>query len=213
MTSVIACKVCGQVHSAEPLPPRAVARCSRCGSLLAKNASPYSLHRTAAFALAALILYAPANLFPIMRMEWRGAVSENTVWSGCVQLYEDGDYSVALIVFLASIVVPLLKLVGLFFLVVAAKFHVSRWRLQRTWIYRFIDAIGRWAMLDVFVMAILVSLVKLQRLANVVPGKGLPAFTAVAVLTILATESFDSRLIWEDADQVPKSRACEERTS
>jgi paraquat-inducible protein A len=221
MTALIACKVCGLVHAVEPLPPRLIARCARCGSILAKYPSPYRLHLTAAFALAALILYAPANIFPILRMEMYGAISENTVWSGCVRLYQSGDHVVALIVFLASIAVPLLKLLGLCYLVIAAKFHVSHWKRPRTRIYQFIDVIGRWAMLDVFVLAILVSLVKLQRLATVVPGKGLLAFTFLAVLTMLATESFDPRLIWnvdDDAgdglnDECPTTSPCDKEPS
>jgi paraquat-inducible protein A len=200
--TVVICRMCGQVHALEPLRSGMVARCVRCGALLMRR-TPYSLHLTAAFALSALILYVPANIFPILRMQLYGATSENTVWSGCVRLYEDGDYVVALIVFLASILVPILKLLGLFFLVSSKKLNITRWKLQRTWIYRFIDAIGRWAMLDVFVLAILVSLVKLRSLATVVPGKGLLAFTGVAVLTVLATASFDPQMIWHDEEGGP----------
>jgi paraquat-inducible protein A len=193
----VVCKVCGQAHAqGAPLPAGTIARCTRCGSILAKR-TPYSLHLTAAFALSALILYWPANLFPIMRMEMYGATTENTVWQGCVRLWDAGDYVIATIVFLASIVIPFLKLLGLFLLVAAAGLRVTRWKRPRTRMYRFIDAIGRWAMLDVFVLAILVSLVKLQGLATVVPGRGLLAFTAVAIFTILATESFDPQLIWK----------------
>lgn len=158
---------------------------------------------TAAFTLAALILYVPANIFPILRLNMYGATSENTVWQGCVRLFTDGDYVVAVIIFLASMLIPFLKLVGLFFLVVSTKLHFSRWKLPRTWIYRIIEAIGRWAMLDVFVMAVLVSLVKLQRLATVIPGKGLVAFAAVVVFTVFASASFDPQLIWEKEEAGP----------
>jgi paraquat-inducible protein A len=156
-----------------------------------------SLHMTAAFTLAALILYVPANIFPILRLDMYGATSENTVWQGCVRLFTDGDYAIAVIVFLASILIPFLKMVGLFFLVASTKLRITRWKMLRTWVYRIIDAIGRWAMLDVFVMAVLVSLVKLQRLATIIPGRGLLAFTAVVVFTIFASASFDPQLIWE----------------
>jgi paraquat-inducible protein A len=195
-TATIACKTCGLVHAFEPLRPGTVAECRRCGSWIAKR-TPDSLHMTAAFTLAALILYVPANIFPILRLNMYGATSENTVWQGCVRLFTDGDYVVAVIVFLASMLIPFLKLVGLFFLVVSTKLHFSRWKLPRTWVYRIIEAIGRWAMLDVFVMAVLVSLVKLQRLATVIPGKGLVAFAAVVVFTVFASASFDPQLIWE----------------
>jgi paraquat-inducible protein A len=192
----ISCKTCGQIHAVEPLDPGTIAKCRRCGTRIAKRTSG-SLHLTAAFSLAALILYVPANIFPILKLDMYGASTENTVWQGCVRLFKDGDFVVAAIVFLASILIPLLKLLGLFILVATTKLNIQRWKLPRTWVYRIIEVIGRWAMLDVFVMAVLVSLVKLQRLATIIPGKGLFAFTIVVVLTILASASFDPRLIWE----------------
>src|SRR5580698_551859 len=151
---MIACKICGQVHALEPLSPGTAAQCRRCGARIAKQTAG-SLHVTMALSLAAMILYIPANIFPILRLNMYGATSENTVWDGCVRLFQDGDYVVAVIVFLASMLIPFLKLVGLFFLVVSTKLGFSRWKLPRTWVYRIIEAIGRWAMLDVFVMAIL----------------------------------------------------------
>jgi paraquat-inducible protein A len=200
MSDLLSCPFCGQAHSFEPLPTGTVAKCRRCGSTIARH-SGGSLHRTAALALAALILYVPANTFPILRMDFYGATSENTVWQGCVRLFQDGQWVVAAIVFLASILIPLLKLLGLFLLVTSTGARMSRGRTLRTWIFRFIDIIGRWAMLDVFVLAVLVSLVKLQRLATVIPGKGLIAFAAVVVLTILASASFDPQLIWRTNQQ------------
>ena len=194
---ITSCSCCGQVYALPALSPGTAARCSRCRSLLAMH-TPYSMHITAAFALAAMILYIPANIFPIIRMDLYGAESENTVWEGVVRLWQANDYVIAVVVFLASMLVPALKLIGLFCLVVTRRLHVTRWQRLRTRLYTFIDSIGRWAMLDVFVVAILVSLVKLQDLATIIPGKGLFAFTAVAVLTILATENFDPRLIWEE---------------
>jgi paraquat-inducible protein A len=149
--------------------------------------------------LAALIFYVPANLYPILRMEFYGAYSESTVWDGCVKLFQDGQYVVAVIVFLASILIPLFKLLGLFFLVVTTRIAPDRRRQDRTRIYRIIEVIGPWAMLDVFLLAILVALVKLDQLATVLPGTGLLAFTAVVVFTILASASFDPNLIWEES--------------
>jgi paraquat-inducible protein A len=103
-------------------------------------------------------------------------------------------------VFLASILIPLLKLFGLFFLVGTAKFKSTRHRRERTWICRMIEVIGPWAMLDVFLLAVLVALVKLEQLVTIMPGPGLLAFTAMVVLTILASSSFDPKLIWEEPD-------------
>ncbi len=133
-----------------------------------------------------------------------GAVSENTIWGGCVRLFQEGDWAVAAIVFFASILIPLVKLLCLFFLIASTRLNLSRGKRQRTWLYRAIEAAGRWAMLDVFVVAVLVSLVKLQGLATVIPGKGLIAFCGVVVLTILASASFDPHLIWEKEEPQPE---------
>jgi paraquat-inducible protein A len=199
-TAEIACKVCGQVHQVDCLRPDTAAICRRCGSKIARRTSG-SLHLTAAFSLAALILYFPANIFPILQLDMYGATSQNTVWEGCVRLFKDGDVVIAAIVFLASMLVPFLKLLGLLFLVVSTQFRMERGKLLRTWVYRIIESLGRWAMLDVFVLAILVSLVKLQRLATIVPGQGLLAFGLVVVFTIIASATFDPQLIWEDDEE------------
>jgi paraquat-inducible protein A len=195
---IIACKVCGQVHELPQLQPGTVAECVRCGSRLARR-NRSSLHRTAALSLAALLLYVPANVWPILHLEIYGAVSENTVWDGVVKFYQDNDYAIAIVVLLASIVIPLLKLMGLLFVVSTTAVKSPRLRLTRTWTYRFIESIGKWAMLDVFVVAIWVAVVKLGELANVTPGKGLFPFGCVVVLTLLASASFDPELIWEPA--------------
>ena len=196
----LACKTCGLTHAMEPLAPGRVARCVRCCSVLAKHL-PDGLNRTAAFALAALILYAPAMLLPIMRLELYGARTENTVWGGVVILWEDHQPILAGIVLLASIIIPVVKLACLFFLVAASKLRWTGGRLARTWLYHIVEGIGRWAMLDVFVLAVLVSLVKLQALGTILPGNGVFAFVCVVVCTLLASYSFDPRTIWSREEQ------------
>jgi paraquat-inducible protein A len=197
METITTCPTCGLVQRIPGLAPDAIAECGRCGSSL-RQRKVNSLERTLAFTLAALILYLPANIYPILRMEWYGAYSENTIWQGCVRLWEDREWLVATVVFLASIVIPLLKLLGLFFLVAGRRFKLTRWQQERFRIYRFLDVIGPWAMLDVFLLSILVALVKLGQLATILPGPGLLAFTAVVVLTIMATASFDPHSIWNE---------------
>ncbi|MGN6369430.1 MAG: paraquat-inducible protein A [Phycisphaerae bacterium] len=177
-----------------------IAKCARCGSAIEKR-TPGSLHVTGALALAALILYIPANVFPIMRLDMHGVETENTVWSGVKALWLGRDYFIAVVVFLASIAAPLLKLTGLFFVVIATAVGSRRGLVLRTWMYRVVDVIGRWQMLDVFVLAIVVSGVKLEQLATIVAGKGMAAFAAVVVLTLLASESFDPELIWRGVDE------------
>ncbi len=202
MESIIACNTCGLLQRIDALKPGTAAECFLCGSVVGQHPAD-SLGRTAAFSLAALIFFVPANTYPILRMDFYGAYSESTVWDGCVKLYQDGQWPVATIVFLASILVPLLKLLGLFFLVVVTKFKSTSWRQERAWIYKVIDAIGPWAMLDVFLLAILVALVKLGQIATVLPGRGLIAFTAMVVFTILASASFDPTSIWDKKEQEP----------
>lgn len=143
MESIVACKSCGLLQRLEPLRAGTAAECFRCRSIVGKHPVD-SLTRTAAFSLAALIFFVPANIYPILRMDFYGAYSESTVWDGCVKLFRDGQWPVAVIVFLASIVVPILKLLGLFFLVVVTKFKSEFWQRERGWIYKIIDAIGPW---------------------------------------------------------------------
>ena len=194
--NVVACPVCALAQRVARGRPGTAYECSRCGSLLEREASRDSLHLTAALTLAALVLYVPANLYPIMRMFWSGAYSESTVWDGVVSLANSNQWFVASIVFLASIVIPLFKLLSLFYLVVSAQLRSRALPRLRTRLWRMVDLIGPWAMLDVFLLAVLVALVKLRTLATILPGPGLTAFCAVVVLTILASATFDPRLIW-----------------
>ena len=192
---ILSCETCGLPQRVEPLPPGTVAECIRCGYPVSSHGAGVDV--TFALAIAALVLYIPANIYPILRMEVYGTYSENTVWDGVVSLWQYNEYFVAVVVFLASIVIPLIKLLGLFFLVVSVKWGRGRRLRGRTRIYKFIDAIGPWAMLDVFLLAILVALVKAGGLGRIIPGPGLLAFTLVVVFTILASQAFDTKLIWE----------------
>jgi paraquat-inducible protein A len=195
--AVACCPTCGLVQRVAPLEPGMVAECVRCESFLGARRDAGRLHLTAALALSALAFYVPANIYPILRMSAYGAYSESTVWDGSISLVRQDEWFVGAVVFAASIVVPLLKILGLFFLVLATRLGLGRRRRAQTHLFRIIDAIGPWAMLDVFLLAVLVALVKLNDLATVLPGPGLAAFTAMVVFTILASQSFDTRLIWE----------------
>jgi len=202
MDAVIVCRACNQHQCLDDLKPGMAAECCRCGSVVAERRAG-SLELTAALSLAALILYVPANIYPILRMNLHGAYSESTVWDGVVSLSRNDQWLVAMVVFLASILIPLCKLIALFLLVTMAKTKSTRWREERTRLHRLIGVIGPWAMLDVFLLAVLVALVKLEQLATILPGTGLVAFTAMVVLTILATLSFDPRLIWNETEETP----------
>lgn len=192
--NLIACDICGLVQQTDQAPSLRALKCARCDSTIRRHHAN-SRARTAALALAALLLYVPANMYPIMIMEYMGRHTENTVWGGVVALFEDHMWYVAAIVFLASILVPLLKLLGLFFLVAN---RGGRWQKLRTWTYKAVCQIGPWAMLDVFLLALLVALIRFGRFATVIPGPGIIAFTSVVILTILASSSFDPQLIWKE---------------
>jgi paraquat-inducible protein A len=195
---IYACEMCGLSQGVEALLPGSTAECIRCSSPILSR--PFGgLEVTAALTLSALVLYIPANIYPILSMSMYGTYTEATVWDGVVNLMQYNDYFIAAVVFLASIVVPLLKLIGLLFLVISVKWSKTRRMRGRTRIYKFIDAIGPWAMLDVFLVAILVALVKMGDLGKIIPGPGLIAFTSVVVLTILASQSFDPKSIWNRA--------------
>lgn len=197
---IIACKICDQIQRVPELAAGNEALCVRCHSVLVRRI-PRSRSRTAALSLAALILYVPANYFPILKMEYMGVYSENTIWKGCVSLFQDGMWAVAAVVFVASILFPLLKLLGLFFLTISGSGGSPHMQHDRTKIFKLLIFIGPWAMLDVFLLAILVALVKLGKFATVLPGPGLAAFTCVVVLTILASGSFDPRMVWDPREE------------
>lgn len=192
---LVRCSACNLVLQA-PAADRA-AICPRCESPLHARI-PQSLTRTWALLIAAALLYIPANSLPIMRSASLGEVPRNdTILSGVVELWERGSVDLAIIVFIASVVVPLLKIAVLGFLLVTTGARSSWRRRQRAQIYRLVDFIGHWSMLDIFVVALMAALVRFQSLADVTPGPGAAAFGAVVVLTMLASKSFDPRLIWD----------------
>ena len=148
-----------------------------------------------ALSLAALILFIPANTLPIMSLSRLGFQNESTIWQGVVELWKSGTPGIAILVLLCSIIIPLAKIIGLFFLCVNWKLQSSK---QNSKLLRVIEIIGRWSMLDVFLVAILVAIVKLGSFASVQPELGLVAFSCVVVLTMIASANFDSRLLWRN---------------
>lgn len=175
------------------------AHCPRCGSLL-HGRKPNSISRTWAFVIAATILYIPANLLPIMETSSLFGAQNDTILSGVVYLWRSGSWDLALVVFIASILVPLAKLLALVLLLLSVQ-RRSRWQpVQRTRLYRLVELVGRWSMLDVYVVTLLVALVQLDALATIRPGLGIVAFGGVVVLTLFAALSFDPRLIWDSME-------------
>jgi paraquat-inducible protein A len=176
--------------------PEALHRCPRCGSRLHLR-KPDSLQRTAALLITAALLYVPANVLPIMITEQFGNALKSTILGGVVLLVHHGSYPIAAVIFVASVLVPLGKLVALSWLCWSvARRHATAPR-ERTRLYRVMELIGKWSMVDVFVVTILVALIHLGGVLRITPGAAALAFAGVVIVTMLAAETFDPRLIWD----------------
>ncbi|MBH3414737.1 MULTISPECIES: paraquat-inducible protein A [Pseudomonas] len=173
--------------------------CTRCGAVVHAR-RPNSIIRTWALLITASILYIPANLLPIMTVKSLGQGSGDTIMSGVITLLKHGMVPIAAVVFIASILVPTFKLVGIALLLYSVQRRQPLSARQRILMYRFIEFIGRWSMLDIFVIAILVAVVNFGRIASVEANLGAVAFATVVILTMLAALTFDPRLIWDNTE-------------
>jgi len=193
---LVACPSCGTITRlfVELLddPPR----CQLCHTRLYSR-KPMSLQRSWAWLIAGLIAYVPANSYPIMFTSTFGEQEPNTIIGGILLLLELKSYPVALVVFVASIVVPVLKFFAVGYLLLSIQRGMQGRRYDRTQLYRLTEFIGRWSMIDVFVVAILAALVQIGSVAQIEPGFGATAFGATVIFTMLSAMSFDSRLIWD----------------
>jgi len=191
---LISCEVCGLLT--RPAGAEDPGRCPRCGAGLTRRRH-HSIQTTWALVVAAAICYIPANTLPVMRTTALGSTDAETIIGGVVYLYTSGSWPLALIVLIASVMVPLGKLVALAYLLITVQRGSIAGNRERTRLYRVVVIIGRWSMLDVFVDTFTVALVQLQPMMSVTPGPGVVFFAAVVVLTMIAAESFDQRLIWD----------------
>ena len=177
------------------------ATCPRCGAKLHRRKIG-SIARTWALVIAAYIFYLPANLLPMTRYSSMGEVQLDTIMSGVIYFINSGSWYIAVIIFTASIVVPIMKLLVLTFLLMSLH-RKSEWRRrERTRLYRITEAIGRWSMVDIYVLTILVALVKLGTMATIEAGPGAMFFASVVILTMIAARTFDPRLIWDVKEPV-----------
>jgi paraquat-inducible protein A len=193
---MLSCHHCGTVWQEV----REHEHCQRCGTALHRR-KPDSIKRSWAFLIAACIMYIPANLMPVMITKTLLGVQEDTIMSGVIYFWVSGAWELAAIIFIASFLVPLFKLASLILLTWTAQKR-SRWRrLQRAKLYRLVEIIGRWSMLDVFVVSLLAGLVQIEGFARITAGFGVLAFASVVVLTMLAALSFDPRLSWDGGEQ------------
>lgn len=198
----VRCEACGLVSNI--LHDGHAENCQRCSSPLHRR-KPNSLIRTWALVITAAILYIPANLFPIMTVISLGKGESDTIISGVVSLADSGMWPLAVLVIFASVLVPMLKLLGLMTLLITTQRGLI-WRLRdRTVLYRIIEFVGRWSMIDIFMLSILVALVQLGEIATIEPGIGAIAFAGVVITTMIASETFDPRLMWDVLDYRKKN--------
>jgi paraquat-inducible protein A len=192
---VVACHGCGLVCE-DTLDESRNVRCPRCGAALHRR-RPDGVARAWAFLIAALILYVPANVLPVMYTDLFGRGQESTIISGIIAFWQSGAYEIALVIFIASVVVPCTKFLVIGLLLTASRRQSFRAKRECAGLYRLIERVGYWSMLDVAVVAIVSALVKFQALSDIEPRLGILFFGAVVILTLLSAMSFDPRLIWD----------------
>jgi len=192
--------VCLQCHCAVRALQVAHPRCPRCYAHLHMR-KPHSLAVTAILLILAAILYVPANVLPVMYTRTLLEDERDTIMSGVLVLLHSGSWPIALLVFVASIVVPLLKILALAIVLYSAWRPSPQIRQQRSDLYRLVEFIGRWSMLDIYAMSLLVTLVQIQSFATIAIGWGAGAFGAVVVLTLAAARTFDERLLWDEKSE------------
>jgi paraquat-inducible protein A len=194
---LVSCEACHLVS--RPASAEDPGFCPRCGEGLEFRRHA-TIETTWALTCAAAICYIPANLLPVLNTTTPAGSEGDTIMGGVVFLYTSGSWPLALVVLIASVMIPLGKLASIAYLLISVQRDSVKSSRERTRLYRMVVFIGRWSMLDVFVDTFTVALVQLQPLMSVAPGPGVLFFAAVVVLTMLAAESFDPRLIWDSVD-------------
>ncbi|HEC73308.1 MAG TPA: paraquat-inducible protein A [Methylophaga aminisulfidivorans] len=192
------CPTCGLINE---LYTQGKQHCRRCGEGLHARA-PKSIERTIALLLTATILYIPANLYPIMTTTAFGQPVDNTIMGGVIELIHHGSWPIAMVIFVASVLVPVAKLITLTWLCISVKKVKNSSQMARLKLYRITEFVGRWSMVDVFVVSILVALIHAGQLISVTPGPAALAFASVVIVTMLAAITFDSRLLWDESSSV-----------
>lgn len=196
---LVSCEICDLL--ARPASVAEPGYCPRCGEELVWRRH-HSIQYTWALVIAAAICYIPANALPVLSTTTLGSTDSDTIMGGVVFLYTSGSWPLALIVLIASVMVPLGKLMALAYLLITVQRGSLGNGRERTRLYRIVEIVGRWSMLDVFVDTFTVALVQLSPLMSVEPGPGVLFFAAVVVLTMIAAESFDPRLIWDSVENM-----------
>jgi len=197
---LVSCNACHLLSRKPKALDHGITYCPRCGEELHQR-KPNSIARTWALVIAAMVFYIPANVLPMTITSAVGTVSADTIMSGVIYFMQHGSWEIALVIFTASVFVPFLKFIILIYLLLAVQFKLVKQPKDLTRLYRFTEAIGRWSMLDIYVVTILVALVKLGFLADIEAGPAALYFALVVVTTMVAAESFDPRLIWDVVEE------------
>lgn len=190
------CHTCGKaVHVGK----RGHVECPRCGSEVHFR-KPDSVNRAWAFLIAAFIMYIPANTEPMMRTTSLGSESADTIMSGVIYFLSHGDWHLALVIFAASVMLPLLKIIAIGYILISIQRGSTRRKMEKTRLYRIAEILGKWSMLDIFVVGLMVMLVQLGQLTTIDPGPACIAFALVVILTMFAEEALDPKLIWDQQE-------------
>jgi paraquat-inducible protein A len=198
------CHDCAKLVKLDSCGTNSDQECPRCSAKVHLR-KPNSLNRTWALVTAALIMLFPANILPIMEVSFLGDVERSTILDGILYFFDSGSYGIGIIILTASVLVPLFKVTGLILILLSLHFRWRSWLRHKTVMFRFICFIGRWSMLDIFVIAILSVLVKFGTLSTTTAAPAVTYFAGVVVLTMLAAATFDSRLLWDTCADDSKS--------
>lgn len=196
--SLVSCEICNSLYEINSFKDPDNAKCAVCGLELHQR-KPNSISRTWALLLTSAICYIPANIYPVMVIDTFGNVEAHTIISGVIAFIHSKDYPLALLVFFASIFIPIMKMLSLMILLISVQFEWKWGPGQRNTIYKIVEFIGKWSMVDIFMISILMALVKLGTIVTIVAGKGATFFGLVVFFTMIAASTFDVRLVWDNA--------------
>lgn len=191
---LISCRNCHKVFRKESLEPFV---CNRCNHVVRKRVKN-SLQISLALCFSAILLYIPAMVYPMMEITKLGVREDSTIIEGIISFLEYENYFIAFVIFLASVVIPLVKLLGLFMIFLMLKFKSNLKNRRKVRIYKFIEVIGKWSMIDIYVVAIMASVIQLDEVFNIKSGIASTSFALVVILTMLAAQKFDTRIIWDE---------------
>ena len=191
---LISCKNCRKIYEKENYNDFVCTRCNHVVRKRIKNSLQVSL----ALTICAILLYIPAMIYPIMEVTTLGVKVESTILEGVISFLDMESYFIAIVIFTASVVIPMIKLVGLLFIFISLKINVKMQNNRKILIFKFIEAIGKWSMIDIYVVALLASIVQLDEIFNIKGGIAATSFALMVIVTMIAANRFDTRIIWDE---------------